>query len=66
MSIKNFKNPWDVGGPLHPDWLGGEKALGGDVLPEKNNEQRQNKEVIPFRLFLYGVQSMKTNSFFAP
>jgi hypothetical protein len=32
MSIENFKNPWAAGGPLHPDWLGGEKVLGGVLV----------------------------------
>ena len=54
MSIKNFKNPWDVGGEYYPKHLSGDEALGGAVLPEKNNEQRQNKEVTAFRLFFYG------------
>ena len=32
MSLENFKNPWDLGGPLHPDWLGGEKVLGHSIF----------------------------------
>lgn len=42
MSIENFKNPWDVGGEYSPDWLGGEKALGGDVLSTDSD-----KNIIP-------------------
>jgi hypothetical protein len=38
MSIENFQNPWAAGGPLHPDWLGGEKVLGVN-----NNSQDANK-----------------------
>jgi hypothetical protein len=34
MSIENFKNPWTndwaKGEKNHPDWLGGEQALGGN------------------------------------
>jgi hypothetical protein len=27
----NFKNPWAKGGEYYPDWLGGEKALEGNI-----------------------------------
>ena len=44
MSMENFKNPWAKGGEYYPDWLGGEKALGG---MEENSIKAQNNKTFP-------------------
>jgi len=49
MSIENFKNPWvdewKRGGKNHPDWLGGEQALGKTAItPTADDELFQELE----------------------
>ena len=47
MSIENFKNPWTndwaKGEKNHPDWLGGEKVLGGGVEQTFETPKRISK-----------------------
>lgn len=66
MSIKNFKNPWDVGGEFYPKHLEGKEVLGKSVISDdsetyQDEEEKDNYDfidVIISKSSIQGVQQM--------
>ena len=48
MSIKNFKNPWDVGGEYYPKHLSGEKVLENSATDSIIDQRESSKPYPPY------------------